>query len=234
VQVRSKYGRAQEAGIPLPDWPAWQCRYGRYGPGTHECILAREAKQVRKYGGLSRGRLPYLVPRRTLAAAPPRSGGVRGEPLAVHQMRAGGLGDSGRMPAASSVFRVTAKAKSTPPAALGGAGKRLWRAIVKDVAADWELDAKDLATLTEAARIADTLAALEKAIKRQGAVVEGSTGQPRVHPAIGEANKLRETQHRLLRSIELEAPAADANARSRFASEAARARWSPKEAAANG
>jgi Phage terminase, small subunit len=113
-------------------------------------------------------------------------------------------------------------------------GRKLWRSVVSDVEDGWQLDAKDLAALAEAGRIADTLDALEKAIKKQGAVVEGSTGQPRVHPAISEANKLRETQHRLLRSIELEAPAEDATARSRFGREAARARWGPKEATASG
>jgi hypothetical protein len=117
------------------------------------------------------------------------------------------------------------KRKRTVPADLKPAGKRLWKAITGDVQEGWSLDAKDYTAITEAARIADQLAALEKDVKRDGHTVLGSTGQPRVHPAIGEMRQLRETQHRLLRTVELEAPNADASARSRFASEAARARW---------
>jgi hypothetical protein len=105
------------------------------------------------------------------------------------------------------------------------AGKRLWKAVVADVQPGWSLDAKDYAALTEAGRIADQLDALEKAIKKQGAVVEGSTGQPRVHPAIGESRQLRETQNRLLRGIDLEDPKANWNPTSERARKAVNARW---------
>lgn len=59
------------------------------------------------------------------------------------------------------------------------AGKKHWLSITGDIHEGWSLDAKDLALLAEACKIADELAALEKAAKKQGTVVEGSTGQPR-------------------------------------------------------
>jgi phage terminase small subunit len=95
--------------------------------------------------------------------------------------------------------------------------------MVNDVAEDWELDAKDLALLGEAARTADALDKLEKAVKREGATVKTKQGRPLVHPAIDQANRLRQTQQKLLAAIDLEP--SDARARSRFAREAAEARW---------
>jgi P27 family predicted phage terminase small subunit len=121
---------------------------------------------------------------------------------------------------------MPAKRKPAPPTGLSAAGKRLWKAIINDVAADWELDAKDLALLAEAAKTADTLDKLEKAVKKDGATVYTENGRPLVHPAIDQANKLRGTQQKLLAAIDLE-PNDDATARSRFARDAARARWGP-------
>jgi P27 family predicted phage terminase small subunit len=122
--------------------------------------------------------------------------------------------------------------RPAPLADLAAPGKQLWKSIVNDVAADWELDAKDLQLLAEACRTADTLNNLEKAVKREGATVQTESGRSLVHPAIEQSRKLRDTQAKLLAAIELEPPDADAAARSRFGREAARARWGPKEAAA--
>lgn len=89
------------------------------------------------------------------------------------------------------------------PRGLGVAGKALWRNVTAEVDADWRLDARDLALLGEAARTADDLAALERAVKREGPLSPGSKGQVRVHPAVCEARQLRLVLARLLGQIEL-------------------------------
>jgi hypothetical protein len=78
---------------------------------------------------------------------------------------------------------MPAKRKPALPQSLGGAGKRLWRSIVNDTAPGWELDARDLALLGEAAKIADTLDKLEKAVKRDGETTTIDSGRVLIHPS---------------------------------------------------
>jgi P27 family predicted phage terminase small subunit len=114
------------------------------------------------------------------------------------------------------------------PAALDKAGKALWRAIVADLDAGWELDARELHLLERACRCADELAVLEAAVDADGLTVKGSRGQTVVHPALSEARQLRLVQLRLLGAIEMVDPqaairsATPAQARGRKAAEA---RW---------
>jgi hypothetical protein len=120
-------------------------------------------------------------------------------------------------------------AKPTPPAGLGTPGKHLWKAILADLAPGWSLDARELHLLGEAARCADRLGELDAVVERDGLLVTGSTGQPRLHPAVAEARQTRLAQARLIDALELEDPAL-ARARltpaSRRAAEAAESRWS--------
>jgi phage terminase small subunit len=124
---------------------------------------------------------------------------------------------------------MTAK-RSTPriPAGLGSAGKSLWKAILGDIAADWELDRRELRHLERACVVADRLAELDAAVEREGAMVKGSRGQPVVHPAVSEARQLELVQLRLLASLELEDPEhrrERGTPASKAARKAARSRW---------
>lgn len=120
------------------------------------------------------------------------------------------------------------------PAGIGRPGQRLWKAILGDLAPEWELDARELHLLERAARCADELAKLEKVLDRDGLTVEGSRGQVVAHPALTEARQLRLVQLRLLAAIEMADPkaairsATPAQARGR---RAANVRWDLERAA---
>lgn len=114
------------------------------------------------------------------------------------------------------------------PGDLKAAGKALWKSILADLSEGWELDARELHFLARACRCADELAALEKAVDRDGFTVEGSRGQTTVHPALGEARQLRLVQLRLLGAIEMVDPRAAARAatpKQARARDAANVRW---------
>ena len=120
-----------------------------------------------------------------------------------------------------------------PPTGLGRAGARLWRSVLGDLDAGWELDARELHLLRRACRCADELEQLEDVVDRDGATGPGSRGQLVVHPALTEARQLRLTQLRLLSAIEMVDPvearrsATPAQARAR---QAAEARWKHRRA----
>lgn len=107
-----------------------------------------------------------------------------------------------------------------PPAGLGRAGRALWR----DIAAEFELDVRELAVLAAACRQADDVARLEALIEEQGAVVTGSAGQPKLSPAFAEVRQGRLALGRLLGDLALpnDTPT---TARSSRARRAAEARW---------
>lgn len=92
------------------------------------------------------------------------------------------------------------------PAGLGPDGEALWGRIISDLDEGWELTERELHLLTEACRTADDLAALDLSIATEGRTVEGSRGQPVVHPAIAEVRQLRALQLRLLGALELADP----------------------------
>ncbi len=114
----------------------------------------------------------------------------------------------------------------TAPRGLGNRGRALWRSVAKGLPSGWELDEREAALLTLAARQADDLAKLETAIKREGAMARGSAGQPVVHPAVVEARQARLAIGRLLSQLALpdeeDQPRTEA---ARRAARAARARW---------
>jgi hypothetical protein len=99
-----------------------------------------------------------------------------------------------------------------------------WSIVYKD----WELDARELAVLDCAARQADVNDALERAIRRDGYMIEGASGQRRLNAAVTELRQGRLALARLLGQLALPAEDADAKgatATSRKAQKAARARW---------
>jgi phage terminase small subunit len=91
--------------------------------------------------------------------------------------------------------------KPTPPASLGRAGKKLFRVVIAAVPDTFELDEREREILTLAGQQADDLGRLERAIKRDGVMAEGSKGQAVVNPAISEARHARLAIGRLLGSI---------------------------------
>ena len=96
------------------------------------------------------------------------------------------------------------------PKTLGVAGKALWDSIHADLPPGWELDGRELHFLERAAQCSDDLALLDAAIKKTGAMAEGSRGQSTVNPAISEARQLRLAQRQLLSAIEMGDPASSA------------------------
>ncbi len=107
-----------------------------------------------------------------------------------------------------------------PPAGLGKAGKRVWGLIH----AEFQLDARELLVLEQAARQADAVAALELEIAEAGLVGRGSRGQLRLSPTVSELRQARLSVAKLLRDLAL--PDHDgAKATSRRARKAATARW---------
>ncbi len=94
---------------------------------------------------------------------------------------------------------MTTTLKPAAPADLGARGSRFWRSTV----AVFELSEVELELLKECARLLDECEALRKAVDRGGVTVVGSTGQPRVHPALGELRQHRLALGRLLAQLAL-------------------------------
>lgn len=109
---------------------------------------------------------------------------------------------------------------------LGRAGERLWHRIVGALPSDLEFDEREEHLLWLACAQTDDLAALDAAVERDGVVVRGSAGQPRLNAAVTEARQARIAIARLLADLPLpnerEAPESLATQRARRAAEA---RW---------
>lgn len=116
------------------------------------------------------------------------------------------------------------------PRGLRPPGRRLWKAVEGGLAADWELDPRELVILELAARALDDVNSLELAIKADGLTVEGSSGQPRLNPAVVEVRQGRLAVGRLLGQLSLpDADEAPMTAASQRAQKAAQARWRQQE-----
>jgi hypothetical protein len=122
---------------------------------------------------------------------------------------------------------MTSKASiPRPPAGLGTAGTALFRSLV----AEYELPVGEMVVLRMAWRQADDIATLEASIKRDGADVQGSTGQSKLNPALAEVRQARLALAKLIGEIAL--PDEDdmpRTASSRRAQSAANIRWSRVE-----
>lgn len=86
-----------------------------------------------------------------------------------------------------------------PPAGLGEAGASLW----VDTVAVYDLTDQELRVLRQACATLDVVAALEEQVASDGVMVDGSKGQPVLHPAVGEARQQRLAFGRLISSLAL-------------------------------
>lgn len=107
------------------------------------------------------------------------------------------------------------------PAGLEPAGRALWVEMTAGVA----FRPDELAVLTQACRMADTVAALEDALEGKPLVVAGSQRQDRIHPAVQELRLSRRTLAALLGSLDVPEAGGKESPSSR-GRKAARARWS--------
>lgn len=122
--------------------------------------------------------------------------------------------------------RMSKSTHPAPPVGLKRAGKKLWRDTHKALDQGLAFDDRERSILNLAASQADDLADLERAIESGGTMVDGSTGQPVLNPAIPEARQARAAIARLLGSLDLSDPDEKPNtAASRRASKAAESRW---------
>jgi hypothetical protein len=115
-----------------------------------------------------------------------------------------------------------------PPTGLKAPGRRLWTGVV----VSYILTPAELAMLEQAARTADELERLEKAVRAlPDLVVTGSMGQPRMHPLLSEVRAHRALLAKLTEQLNL--PDIDQQigqrAGSRQARKAAVARWNRRD-----
>jgi pyruvate/2-oxoglutarate dehydrogenase complex dihydrolipoamide acyltransferase (E2) component len=162
------------------------------------------------------------------AFASPRAAALAAE-LGIDAESIEGSGRHGKITAAD-LHHLRQATGPAEPAGLGAAGQALWRSILGDLPASWELDGRELALLERACRQADDLGRLEAVLAEQGSMAVGSAGQPVVHPAIAEARQARLAIARLLGQIELpgeeEEPESEATRRARHA---AKVRWRKRD-----
>lgn len=85
------------------------------------------------------------------------------------------------------------------PAGLKAPGRRLWQ----EIAGGFELDEHELALLREMCRTADVLDTLDEIVRREGAIVAGSHGGQKAHPALVEARQQRIALARLTAVLRL-------------------------------
>jgi hypothetical protein len=116
-------------------------------------------------------------------------------------------------------------AKRKTPAGLGRRGGAFWRQAV----ATYEFTEPEFVILHEACRTLAEIEDLEAALTSGELMVAGSTGQPRVHPAVAELRQHRLALGKLLASLALpdeddEKPSLPAPATVQARS-AARSRW---------
>jgi len=107
---------------------------------------------------------------------------------------------------------VTSDSEYQPPRAAPGLlrdGKRLWKAVVSA----FELRPDELVLLEAACRLADEIAVLQLVLAEAPAMVEGSKGQERLHPAFAELRGHRLALSRLLAMLGLAEADPDAGLR---------------------
>lgn len=87
----------------------------------------------------------------------------------------------------------------------------------------FRFDARDLALLATAQRIADRIDALEAELEATGLTVTGSTGQPRLSPVVSEIRLQQTALARVLDGVHI--PAGDGERKSPRHQRAATTRW---------
>ncbi len=93
---------------------------------------------------------------------------------------------------------MTSKPPKAPPG-LAARGRRLWT----DTTRDYDLRRDEEALLLELARTLDMIDTLEAALSRAPLLVEGTAGQPRPNPLLGEVRQHRLAAVQLFRSLGL-------------------------------
>ena len=109
------------------------------------------------------------------------------------------------------------------PRGLKARGRRFWKAV----RAGYELNVDELELLVEVCRCLDACEDLAVTVERDGLTVPGSSGQTRVHPAVGELRACRALVGKLLAQLGLPGPdgeTLDSPVRARGRA-AARKRW---------
>jgi hypothetical protein len=115
-----------------------------------------------------------------------------------------------------------------PPAGLKAAGKRLWLSVV----GRYVLTAAEAAMLEQAARTADELDRLERAVRAlPDLMTTGSTGQVRPHPLLAEVRAHRVLLERLTSALCLPAEDEEEGLRpgQKHGRKAIMARWHPTQ-----
>lgn len=115
--------------------------------------------------------------------------------------------------------------KPPPPEELGERGQALWGDLNRDL----EFDDHELALLLETCRTVDVIESLAKAVRDDGVLSSGSTGQKVIHPAVPELRQQQAALSRLVMALNL----SDALRGTVGAVGAARAISSQAQAAAN-
>ncbi len=114
-----------------------------------------------------------------------------------------------------------------PPSGLRASGKRLWLSVVDK----YVLTAAEVEMLGQAARTADELDRLERAVRALPELTTvGSTGQIRPHPLLSEVRAHRLLLERLTTALNLPDDTEEVGTRasSRHAQKAAAGRWRNK------
>lgn len=116
--------------------------------------------------------------------------------------------------------------KPRKPTGLSEKSGRFWLEVV----GEHTLRSDEVVILTEACRVMDVVAQLDKALHGEPLTVSGSVGQLREHPLLSESRQQRLALSRLLRQLDLD-DAEDVaelkdELRSRRNRQAARSRWS--------
>jgi pyruvate/2-oxoglutarate dehydrogenase complex dihydrolipoamide acyltransferase (E2) component len=125
-----------------------------------------------------------------------------------------GTGREGRVTLAD----VRRNAPPDPPEGLGEAGARLWRSVRRD----YKLRTDEEELLVSACRTLDELGRLEEKLGKVSLTVNGSRGNVRAHPLIGEVRAHRLALQKLLGSIGISEAHAEADAHGEARSSAGR------------
>lgn len=94
---------------------------------------------------------------------------------------------------------MTTPRKPPAPPDLSVRGRAFWRSTV----GTFQLSEVELELLKECCRLLDECESLRHAVETDGTTVAGSTGQTRVHPALGELRQHRLALGRLLAQMAL-------------------------------
>lgn len=119
--------------------------------------------------------------------------------------------------------------KRPAPRDLAARGRAFWRTTV----ATFDLSEVELELLRECCRLLDECEQLRTTVDEDGTTVKGSTGQPRVHPALGELRQHRLALGKLLAQLDLPDEAGESlpSPTSARARRAAQSRWGTRGSA---